>query len=160
MDKKRLEELQNLVQEKKIREDKAKEDNAKRMEEKKIREEEFKASFLRLETTVFKPYVKEANSIFLKIGVELIQDSNNITKEFKNQVRTYFTIFYKSKGLAKAATLPYITFEGKPDSGEIAIAKMVQTEPVLVGNFKIEDLDDDKIEAIIHEFVTNLNKRT
>jgi len=158
MDKKRLEELKNLVQEKKVKEDNAKEDNAKRMEEMKTREAEFKTSFLRLETTVFKPYVKEANSTFSKVGVELIQDSNNISKELKNQIRTYFTIFYKSKGASVATTLPYIIFEGKPNTGEIVIAKMDQTAPVLIGAFKIEDLDNDKIEGIIHEFVMSLTK--
>lgn len=159
MDSKRMEELQKIAQEKKEKNIRLKKEVEEKQQERKAKENEFKSSFLRFENTILKPYVNEANKILKSAEIVIDYESNTTTKDFKNQIKTYVTIFYRSKGQSIRSQLPYITFEGNPNSGKIFIEKKTQmsngSTPELVGDHKIEDLNDNKIEEILHSFVTS-----
>lgn len=161
MDSKRLEELKKLGQELKDKNDARKESSEKAIEEMRAREEQFKKSFLGIENTIFRPFLQEANNALKVGGVELEYNSNTKSTDFKEQIKTFAQFFYKAPNVNRALQLPYIYFEGKPNTGEITIAKKKDgipgTQLELVGNYKLDDLDAEKIEEILYSFILSFN---
>jgi hypothetical protein len=161
MDSKRLENLKKLAQDLKEKDDARKASSEQAIENMRARDEDFKSLFLRLENTVFKPFLKDANDTLKIAGVSLEYNSNTKSTSIQDAGKTFFELSYKAKHSPNGQKLPFIYFEGKSNTGEIVIAKkkdsLPGTQMELVGNYKIEDLDAEKIEEILEAFIMSFN---
>jgi len=163
MDPNRLKELQELANQKKEKESQLKKEveeyNKKRIEQ----EKEFKSKFSILKHKVFEPFVNET----AKTGINVKFFSDDISNKLEYKIEKFFRLLYYSKtGNAQFVGINtyYINFEGFPNKNTIQITQLLSlnnhTSVENIGEFQIDDLDKDRLEEYMLEFLRNVVKKS
>ncbi|MDW5290727.1 hypothetical protein [Formosa sp. PL04] len=119
-------------------------------------EKTFKSNFLGLQNTVFIPSFKEGEKALKSVG-KLEYNSNQTTKEFKEQIKHFVKISYLQKGMNNKSLEKYIYFEGLPSNSIVKVTERLKTGNSAtnddIGEFNLTELDKSKIEELIFAFI-------
>lgn len=161
MDRKNLEELNNLALTKRNVEEERKrkldEFNQKSKEEERI----FKSKFNNFKNKVLIPFAKEAKKALSSAGIRIEHYSNEEAKDISDQIKVFFKIDYFSKNYNNRYPY-YICFEGKISWNTIEVVKKNRYDndhtTIKVAELKIDEINETEVEEMLMEFIRNIGK--
>jgi hypothetical protein len=156
MNQNQLNELKRLAEQKAESKKKGEIESVEFIAKRQADEKIFKSNFLGLQNTVFKPSFKDAEKVLKSFG-KLEYKSNQTTQDLKEQIKNFVKISYLQKGMRNVSLEKFICFDAFPNNSNVIVMEKIKTgsDSTIdnIGEFSLTELDKNKIEELIFEFV-------